>query len=145
MSSAQGAEVGNLIEGLILWAEGRADVRAVALVGSWARGEAGPGSDVDLVVLTTDPNAYAGGKDWLGVFEDARVEGTEDWGALTSRRLVYPSGLEVEVGVGEPSWAATDPLDPGTAGLLDKGMRPVYDPDGLLDELAMAFAEREQP
>lgn len=145
MSSAQGEEVGNLIEGLILWAEGRADVRAVALVGSWARGEAGPASDVDLVVLTTDPNSYAGGGDWLDAFEDARVEGTEDWGALTARRLVYPSGMEVEVGVGEPAWAATDPLDQGTAELLGRGMRPVYDPDGLLGDLATAFAEREQP
>lgn len=43
-----GAEV-QLREGL----EGRDDVEAAAIFGSWARGEAGPSSDIDLLVIGT--------------------------------------------------------------------------------------------
>ena len=40
------------------WAAKRPDIVAVVLVGSYARGRPGMGSDVDLVVVTTDPGRY---------------------------------------------------------------------------------------
>jgi predicted nucleotidyltransferase len=41
-----------LLERLRLWASQKDDVRALLLVGSFARGEARPESDVDIVLLT---------------------------------------------------------------------------------------------
>jgi Nucleotidyltransferase domain len=49
------ARVGELLERATAWARRRPDIRGLALVGSWARGSARTDSDVDLVVLTTDP------------------------------------------------------------------------------------------
>ncbi|MGH2704321.1 MAG: nucleotidyltransferase domain-containing protein [Actinomycetota bacterium] len=43
----------------------RPDVCGVAIVGSWARGEARADSDLDLVILTEDPSRYTHADDWL--------------------------------------------------------------------------------
>jgi tRNA nucleotidyltransferase (CCA-adding enzyme) len=48
-------EVDRLLERAAALARARDDVRAAALVGSWARGAATAASDVDLVVLVDDP------------------------------------------------------------------------------------------
>ena len=47
-------EVRLLLATLREWAEGRPDVVAVVLVGSWARGDARMDSDVDVELLTED-------------------------------------------------------------------------------------------
>lgn len=116
------------------WAIDSPDVVAVALAGSWARGDARMDSDVDLVVLTTAKDDYLEDESWIKAFGGLRILYTQDWGSLyTERRFVLPSGLEVEFGVAPPSWAATDPPDPGTCeAVYDGGLRAVYDPEGIL-------------
>ncbi len=56
------------------------------------------------------------------------------------RRLIMPSGLEVEVAVGRPSWAATAPVERGTRRVVNDGMRVLHDPQGLLARLQAACA-----
>jgi predicted nucleotidyltransferase len=132
-------EVDAFIRALEQWAAERDDVIAVALLGSWARGAATSDSDVDIVVLTDNPNAYIEREDWIApLAPGAELLRTGDWGAIAERRLVLRSGLEVEVGVGLPSWADTAPVDPGTRGVIRDGFQPVFDPQGLLAELAAA-------
>jgi hypothetical protein len=46
--------------------------------------------------------------------------------------------VEVEVGIGRPSWAAVSPLDPGTEQVVRAGLRPLHDPRGLLGVLLAA-------
>ena len=58
-------------------------------------------------------------------------------GPLTERRLLLKGGLEVEVGIAEPSWAATDPVDPGTRRVVTDGLRILHDPDRRLAPLAV--------
>jgi predicted nucleotidyltransferase len=132
-------EVETFVATLADWATERGDVIAVAIVGSWARGAAKRDSDVDLVVLTDNPSAYLEQEDWIApLAPGAELLRTGDWGAIAERRLVLRSGLEVEVGVGLPSWAETAPVDPGTFAIVRDGFRPVFDPRGLLAELAAA-------
>jgi predicted nucleotidyltransferase len=67
-----GRETGGLtadfLERLRGWVEPRQDVRALAIVGSVARGDARPDSDLDVVLLTTDPAQYLKSTDWVSVF-----------------------------------------------------------------------------
>lgn len=120
------------IAAITAWARERADVRAVALVGSRARGTARIDSDVDLILLTTDPDQYRSGDGGLAsVFDDARLAGERAWGPVRERRLRLPGGLEVELGIATPEWAAV-PLDSGTRRVLVAGARILHDPDGLL-------------
>ncbi|MEU5837179.1 hypothetical protein ABZ820_26400 [Streptomyces diacarni] len=56
-------------------------------------------------------------------------------GGIRERRFTARSGLEVEFGIGAPSWAATQPVDPGTRRVVGDGALVLYDPVGLLAEL----------
>ena len=69
-----------------------------------------------------------------------RLVKTAAWGVLTERRFAVESGLEVELGVGSPTWASVAPLDEGTRRVVCHGMRALYDPEGLLAALAAACA-----
>lgn len=132
-------EVEELLAHLPGWAARREDVRAVALVGSHARGGAGPASDVDVVLLTEDPAAYIERSDWVdSLAAGAQLIATRQWGPLTEKRVRLPGGLEAEVGVAPPSWAVVDPVDPGTRSVVEGGLRPVYDPHAVLSKLAQA-------
>jgi uncharacterized protein len=131
-------EVDRLVRQATAWAETHPDVRALALVGSYAYDAPRMGSDLDLVLLTTDQAAYLDRTDWLPAFGKARLIATRSWGGITERRLRTPSGLHVEVGVGAPSWASVTPVDEGTRRVVSDGLRILYDPQGLLGRLASA-------
>ncbi len=131
------AEMDEVIDRLARWAADRPDVVGLLLVGSYARNAARPDSDIDLILLTTDEARYAGNA-WttqLALGEPVRIQ---SWGAITEWRFRTPSGLEVEVNIGSPDWAAVDPVDPGTRRVVTDGARPLHDPTGALAELLRA-------
>jgi uncharacterized protein len=132
------ARVERVLERAVAWARQQPDIRGLALVGSWARGSARADSDVDLVVLTSRPGRYLADDHWTAALGDAEVVHTQAWGPLTERRLLVDGDLEVEVGITEPAWAATDPVDPGTRRVVTDGLRILHDPDGRLAALADA-------
>ena len=128
------------------WAQNASDIRAMVLVGSWARGDPRVDSDIDLVVLCDRPDHYVARAAWVSeaAGEDARFIGTRQWGPLTEQRVALPSGLEVEFGFAPASWADTSALDPGTASVVSHGFRILYDPDGLLEQLAKVVLRGHQ-
>jgi predicted nucleotidyltransferase len=128
-------EVASLAASISTWASQRVDVRAAALIGSWARRSARMNSDVDLLLLTNDVAQYIKSDRWVQELGASAVVRTKRWGVLTERRLVMPSGLEIDVGLAPPSWACTEPLDPGTLRVASDGLVSLYDADGLLAAL----------
>jgi predicted nucleotidyltransferase len=107
-----GDEVEALLERISRWAEQRHDVRALALVGSWAHGAPRPESDVDLMLLTESPSRYTEHDDWLKELGALRMVRTRTWGAITERRFALQSGLEIDLGVGTPAWASVPECSP---------------------------------
>jgi hypothetical protein len=130
-------EVRTLLATLRGWAQGRSDIVAVGLAGSWAHGDARMDSDVDVVLLTEDRTPYLEDDAWVREVGGAGLVWTRRWGTVTERRFALPSGLEVELVVASSSWAATDPVDEGTPRVVTDGVPVVYDPKwvlaGLLD------------
>ncbi len=121
------------------WAATRSDIEGVLLVGSWARGEAGPRSDVDLVIMVEEPGRLLAGQGWLDDMGAVSSVLEEDWGRVQSLRVVHTSGLEVEYGLTDRSWL-TEPLDPGTAAVLSGGFKIVFQrTDGLSSALEALF------
>jgi predicted nucleotidyltransferase len=119
----------------VMWGEGDPSIRAIGLAGSYARRAARADSDVDLVVLAEDPRMLLEDNEWHRRFGDVELVRSEEFGVVVERRLRLPSGLEIEVGIAPPSWAATDPVDEGTHRVVRDGFRILHDRDGLLKNL----------
>jgi predicted nucleotidyltransferase len=113
------------------WAFLRSDILALAVVGSQARGAAPPISDLDLVLICTDPAQYLQNTDWVSQFGDAAKRQVEDYGLLTSLRVWYRDGPEVEFGLTDERWSAL-PLDEGTRRVIEDGMRVMFEKDQIL-------------
>ena len=121
------------------WAKTRGDILGAAIVGSFARGEETPASDIDLVVLTTTPADYLMCTEWASTFGVVQSEKQEDWGAIRSLRIRYIGGREVEYGFTLPAWASMPP-DDGTRAVARRGIRVLVDPLGMLAALCHEVA-----
>jgi predicted nucleotidyltransferase len=53
-----GMDAAPIIDAIVIWATAEPTIKALALVGSHARGTARADSDIDLVLLTTHPRAF---------------------------------------------------------------------------------------
>jgi uncharacterized protein len=113
------------------WAATQPDVKATALVGSYARDAATPGSDVDLLILVGDVAKYVRNQSWVMLFGEVAECREEDWGKVTSLRTFYKDGLEVEYGLTTPDWAEM-PMDAGSIRVVADGMKILNDPLGIL-------------
>lgn len=131
-----------LLQAAVAWAKGREDVLGVALVGSHARGTAGPTSDVDLVLVVRAVETLFADDGWLSKFGRVLSIEHEDHGLVRSRRVRYQGGLEVEWGLTDARWCVTEPLDHGTAEVVAAGARVLFDPHGMVGALAAAVARR---
>lgn len=121
----------DFIEDFMRWSRRRKDIRAAALIGSYARESPTESSDVDLVIIAEDPQAYITDAEWTRVFGRVITQKVEEYGKLTSLRVWYESGLEIEYGFTSREWAKS-PLDPGTKRVIDDGMRVLFEKEVLL-------------
>jgi predicted nucleotidyltransferase len=116
----------DFLEAFVAWASAQADVHGIALVGSYARDAAREDSDIDLVLLTDQPGKYLEDLKWIERFGALEKHQVEDYGKLTSVRVWYRNGPEVEYGITPPDWAAV-PLDEGTRQVIADGMRVLFE------------------
>ncbi len=114
------------------WAHMPPSLQAVILIGSHATGTATAESDVDLVLITTDPAALISNDAWLARFGKIMSITEENWGLVHSRRVRYENGTEVEYGITTPAWLSTDPFEKATADILKSGHRIIHDPHDLI-------------
>jgi predicted nucleotidyltransferase len=125
----------DFLDVFVPWASDQPDVQGLALVGSYARGAAREDSDIDLVILTDQPQKYLDDIQWVERFGTVEKHQTEDYGKLTSLRVWYQNGVEVEYGLTTPDWAAT-PLDAGTREVILGGMIVLFERGILLSHHA---------
>ena len=134
---------------LCSWAEEQGDVRGVVLVGSQARDDVGADewSDVDMVIVSTDTERYLGTTDWLeefGPFEITVVEGTAV-GDYFERRVLFTSGLDVDVTVLTPSVLDAAMTVPEVADFRRRGFRILIDKDQTITRAERDLASPEAP
>jgi hypothetical protein len=123
------------------WASARADIIGLALVGSHARCAALEDSDIDVVLLSSNPEWFSHSPEWMSEFDwtSLRVE-VRSWrdaqyGVVWSRHIELSDGTRLELTFAHPSWAAISPCDAGTRAVVSGGCRVLYDPQQLLDRL----------
>ena len=124
-------QVIDFIEDFMRWSRRRKDIRALALVGSYAREAAKETSDVDLVIITNNPQKYVSDTEWTRVFGTVITKNVENYGILTSVRVWYESGLEIEYGFTTHDWVKK-PLDKGTKRVIDDGLRVLFEKEKIL-------------
>lgn len=130
-----------LLELVTTWAASRSNIVGVALVGSWARDTANLDSDIDLILLTPNPDAFRTSSAWLTEIDwpklslSVRSYYDAKYGVVWSRHVELSDGVLVEFSFGFPSWAATCPCDAGTQSVVSRGCRILFDPAGLLQNV----------
>jgi uncharacterized protein len=135
------ADANAIVRAVADWAICREDIRAMALVGSWARGDPHQGSDVDLLLLSDRADEYRARQEWLAEidFESAGYgiassEGAS-YGVVWSCHVVTsPAGM-VELTFAQRSWAQADTIDAGTRRVVKDAFRIIFDKDGALAKL----------
>ena len=122
------------------FAQGNADVIAVGLCGSWARGNAKSDSDIDLLILVRNKSKFKK-TNWIKdlAFEkiNEKVEHFKDkiYGLVWSRHIFLNSKAQIEFSFAESSWANTENLDKGTHKVVSDGFKIIYDPELILNKL----------
>lgn len=112
-------QVKQALEVVLQWTQGQPSIRGLALVGSHARRQARPDSDVDLVFLVDDPDqfrvdaAWLTEIDWNSVTMRPVAHRDAQYGVLWARHVQLDNDLEIEFGFAPRSWADS-PIDPGT-------------------------------
>ena len=122
------------LEQVKAWAADEANVRAVALAGSHARNEATETADLDLIIIAKEPQTYLQRRQWaerFGTIDHMRIEG---YGKVTSLRVSYSSGCEVEYGITDETWVALPP-DEGTRRVLSDGIKIIFEREAILSGL----------
>ncbi len=138
-----------ILAALVEWTGRRSDLLAVALVGSWARGEPEPGSDLDVLLLTANPGRFRSSAAWVDEIGWQRAQcKVVDWqdrryGVVWSRHLRLDPAGEFEMSFAWPSWADTDPIDPGTRRVVSDGFSVLSDPADLFGRLLAAVGEQD--
>ena len=120
----------------------RVPIEVILLVGSYARGDETPESDIDLVILTHKASELVSEPAWTEAMGRTKAITSEDWGAITSLRVFYDH-FEIEYGIGEPSWLAL-PLDAGTERVLRDGYKVIYQNGSVMKAVA-TYLERRGP
>ena len=126
-------QVAEFIQDFIAWVSSQPNIQGVALVGSYARNAATESSDVDLVILAKNPEQLILSASWVNLFGEVSRQQTEDYGALTSIRVWYSDGKEIEYGITNENWADV-PLDPGTQQVMSDGMRVLFERKPVLSQ-----------
>ena len=124
-------KVSQFLKYISQWASIQSDIQALVLVGSHASGTATETSDVDLVIITDDPDQYLNNLLWIERFGTVRKQQVEKYGLVTSIRVWYDDGLEVEYGITDEGWAAV-PLNKGTQQVIANGMRILFERGAIL-------------
>ncbi len=137
-----------LIERFVKWAETREDIRAAIVVGSRARvvEPADDWADLDVIVVTSDPEYYVEFANWLknvGTAVLTFVEPTAS-GDEMERRALFEGMLDVDFAI-IPLVKAQRLMEAGMApaevvNTFGRGMRVIVDKDGIAAQLEKLVA-----
>jgi aminoglycoside 6-adenylyltransferase len=139
------------IDAFLTWAKRRPDVRAGVILGSWARNEmlADNMSDLDLLVIVSDPSVFLSEASWLLTFGEPRLTFVEPTatGNFKERRAAFKDGKDIDFSL-VPVQAIEQMLEQQIpaeiADVFRRGFKILVDKDRLAEPLtdSSRWAER---
>ena len=141
-----------IVRNFVRWGQERNDIRLAFVLGSRARTDhpADEWSDLDLAVCATDIQPYLDQADWVAAMGKpwlTFVEVTGD-GRSMERRVLYDGGLDVDFALLPLEMLrhlVQASMDPAAADLFHRGVRVLFDKDGLLPDPAAIAATWQPP
>lgn len=127
----------DLINQIISWGNSEENIRAIGLVGSYARNAATDDSDIDLMIICKNPEKYISDEIWIHKFGEVKEIKNEIWSQLKTKRVFYENGLEIEFNFDTASWANHE--DPGTKRVITDGIKILVDKEKILENLQKFF------
>jgi hypothetical protein len=95
-----------------------------------------------LVILAQNKLEMTTQTGWIHSFGAFSSIKREEWGVLTSFRVNFISGAEIEFGIADPTWALSSPVDEGTRRVVTDAAKILWDPHQMLAKL-LAVATQE--
>ena len=144
-----------LVERFVRWAETCSDIRAAVIIGSRARVDhpADEWADLDIMVITTDPERYTSTSDWIENVGNPLLTFVERTpGGDMERRVLFEGMLDVDFAI-IPKRRAQQ-LQQGEvppeflvqiSNVFGRGMRVILDKDGMGAELRKIISSTETP
>ena len=139
-------QVERICRAIATWADRESRIDAVALVGSWARNEAHADSDIDLMILTSDPEQFFHSNIWFHsiLWQEFNLQLVSHYdrvyGVVKSRHFCFQDRQRIEFSFGDPTWASIDPIESGTFAVVSSGLKIICDRHQLLENLVKAIA-----
>jgi aminoglycoside 6-adenylyltransferase len=132
----------DMIDRFVTWAQLRPDVRAGVVLGSWARNDmpADNLSDLDLVVIVSDPSVFLSEASWLLTFGEPCLTFVEPTatGNFRERRVSFRDGRDIDFSL-VPAAAIQQMIGQQIpveiADVFRRGFRILVDKDRLAERL----------
>ena|ERR1051326_4065191 len=141
MASFNNNELNNIISEVNKWVKSKEDIYGLALVGSYARGNANDRSDIDFLVLTSQKESYRENKSWVNEINwkvinfDIQSLKEQDYGLVWSCHIYLSETKEIEMGFGDRNWIDAALIDEGTKRVIKNGFKIIYDSEYLLKDI----------
>ena len=138
------AETNRLIAVIGALVRSRDEFRALAVCGSWARGNPRPDSDLDLLIVVQDPDLFRRDQKWIRELKLSDVgfryvgHETTKYGVVWSAHIALEPEAELELTLADENWASVRPMDPGTRRVVMDAFKILIDKDGALERLRNA-------
>jgi predicted nucleotidyltransferase len=134
-------ETNRLVAVIHALVRGRDDLRAMAVCGSWARGNPRPDSDLDVLIIAQSPKTLRRRQQWIREvkFSDAGFHYVDHkstkYGVVWSAHIKLEPKAELELTFADEEWASVRPIDPGTRRVVMDAFEILLDKDGALQRL----------
>jgi len=126
---------------LTQWANTDNNIISAVIVGSVARNEARPDSDIDVLIITNEIERYSKDLAWLNNFKRYESIRFEVWGPVHCIRVFFDE-CEAEFNFVKPFWAGI-PVDPETAKVVSGGITLIKDTNNLVMKLISAVEKND--
>ena len=133
----------DMIDCFVTWAQLRPDVRAGVVLGSWVRNDIPPDnlSDLDLLVIVSDPSVFLSEASWLHKFGEPCLTFIEPTatGNFLERRVSFRDGRDIDFSIApvakiEQMILQQIPVE--IADVFRRGFRILVDKDRLAERFA---------
>jgi len=126
-----------IVDNFINWASTQNNIIGVMIIGSQARDDhpADKWSDLDLWIITTDPDLYLSATGWIEKIEKPLI--TFQQGVLDSgreRKVLFTNGLDVDFAFDTPEQFQKSLQDTTILDIIRRGINIILDKDGEITQ-----------